>query len=156
MNKPAPVLHTVVLDTGPLGLATNPKSSPDALACRQWVRAMTAQGVQVVVPEIADYEVRRELLRAGKTRGLANLDALTNALSYLPLTTAIMRHAAQLWADTRLARRQTAHPQALDGDVILAAQALALGLPDGEVIVVTSNVSHLSPFVAAKTWPETR
>lgn len=154
MNQETVVLRAVVLDTGPLGLASNPKSSPDALSCRQWVREWTAHGVQIVVPEIADYEVRRELLRAGKTRGLANLDALTDTLSYLPLTTSMMRAAAQLWADARLARRQTADPHALDGDVILAAQALALGLAGGEVVVATSNAAHVSQFIAAKAWQD--
>lgn len=154
MSEAVPILRAVILDTGPLGLATNPKASPDALACRQWVRELTARGMQVVVPEIADYELRRELLRAGKTRGLANLEALLNTLSYLPLTTEVMRRAARLWAEARLARRQTADPKALDGDVILAAQALALGLPDGAVVVATGNVSHLSPFIPARTWQE--
>jgi len=148
------VLRAVVLDTGPLSLATSPKAKLDALACRQWVRALTVRGVRVVVPEIADYEVRRELVRAGKTAGLANLDALTNTLSYLPLTTQMMRQAAQLWADARLANRQTADPHALDGDVILAAQVLALGLPEGEVIIATTNAGHLSQFITARTWQE--
>ncbi len=154
MNLRNTVLRAVVLDTGPLGLASNPKSSPDALGCRQWVRELTVRGVQLVVPEIADYEVRRELLRAGKTRGLANLDAMTDTLSYLPLTTDMMRRAAQFWADARLSRRQTADPHTLDGDVILAAQALALGLPDGKVVVATSNAAHLSQFIAAKAWQD--
>ena len=49
----------------------------------------------------ADYEVRRELLRARKAEGLARLDALEEALEYLPLTSAAMRRAAELWAEAR-------------------------------------------------------
>jgi hypothetical protein len=55
----------------------------------------------VIVPEIADYEVRRELLRAKKERGLARLDALASRLKYLPITTAAMRQAAVFWAEAR-------------------------------------------------------
>ena len=51
-------------------------------------------------------------------------------------------------------RRQTADPHALDGDVILAAQALALGLPSGEVVVATSNAAHLAQFIVAKAWQD--
>lgn len=46
--------------------------------------------------QIADYEVRRELLRANKARGLERLDLLKQTLEYLPLSTAMLR-AAQLW-----------------------------------------------------------
>jgi hypothetical protein len=53
------------------------------------------------VPEIADYEVRRELLRANKVRGIARLDLLKNSIGYLPLTTPIMLKAAELWAQAR-------------------------------------------------------
>ncbi len=48
------------------------------------------------MPEICDYETRRELLLAGKLNGIARLDALEGALEYLPLTTAAMI-AAELW-----------------------------------------------------------
>ena len=51
-------------------------------------------GSRVLVPEIADYEVRRELRRANKARGLARLDALAALLEYLRLTTTAMRQAA--------------------------------------------------------------
>jgi hypothetical protein len=55
----------------------------------------------VLLPEIADYEVRRELLRAKKTQGLAHLDALGSLLEYLPITTSAMRQAALFWAQAR-------------------------------------------------------
>ena len=61
--------HVVLLDTGPLGLVTNPKRSPQSVACAQWLQAFVAHGIRVIVPEIADYEVRRELPRAKKEPG---------------------------------------------------------------------------------------
>jgi hypothetical protein len=66
----------VLLDAGPLGMITNPKSSPENEACKNWLAHLASRGFDIVIPEIADYEVRRELLRAGKDRGLARLDAL--------------------------------------------------------------------------------
>ena len=77
----------VLLDSEPLGLATNPKNSPEAEACRAWLRGLPHAGHLPLVPEIVDYEVRRELRLHGKTRGLQNLDALAAPGRYLPLTT---------------------------------------------------------------------
>ena len=71
--------RTVFLDAGPLSLITNPKSTPDSLAATQWVIAMRAAGYHFMVPSIADYEVRRELIRAGKTRSILQLDAFNAA-----------------------------------------------------------------------------
>ena len=70
------VSHTVLLDAGPLGLMTDPRRSRQSVACAQWLQALVRHGSRVLVPEVADYEVRRELLRANKARGLARLDAL--------------------------------------------------------------------------------
>jgi hypothetical protein len=61
----------VLPDAGPLGMVTNPKSSPENEACKNWLSRLSHQGVEIVIPEIADYEVRRELVRAGKTVGSA-------------------------------------------------------------------------------------
>lgn len=142
--------RVVLLDTGPLGLVTNPRRSPQSLACAQWLQTLVAAGVRVIGPEIADYEVRRELLRAEKARGLARLDALATRVEYLPLTTAAMRQAAVFWAQARQQGQPTAGDETIDGDMILAAQAITLGVSD--VMIATTNVGHLSRFAPAAVW----
>jgi hypothetical protein len=67
-----------------------------------------------------------------------------------------MRLAAQLWASARQQGRPTADPKELDGDVILSAQALDLGLTQEEIIVATMNAGHLSQFVHAGEWQNIR
>jgi predicted nucleic acid-binding protein len=146
------VSQVVLLDTGPLGLVTNPRRSQQSVACAQWLQVLVAHGLRVIVPEIADYEIRRELLRARRDRGLARLDALASRLEYLPLTTAAMRQAAVFWAQTHQQGQPTADEKALDGDVILAAQAMTIGVAD--VVIATTNVSHLSRFAPAALWPD--
>src|ERR1039457_2015744 len=53
----------VPMDAGPI---TNPESSPENEACKNWLAGLAYNRGGVGVPEVADYEVRRELLRAGK------------------------------------------------------------------------------------------
>jgi len=144
------VSAVVVLDAGPLGLLSNPKPSALPIACRQWVAAMQAAKRRLIVPEIADYEVRRELLRAGFPLSIALLDALAQQLEYLPLSTAAMRQAADFWAIVRQAGLPTAGDKTIDADVILAAQAATLGTPD--IVIATTNIGHLSRFVPAGLW----
>jgi hypothetical protein len=50
----------VLLDAGPLGFVTNPQRSRQSVACAQWLQALVRHGSRVLVPEITDYEVRRE------------------------------------------------------------------------------------------------
>ena len=142
--------RTILLDSGPLGLITNPRASPPAAACGQWVVNAIAAGASVVVPEIADYEVRRELMRARRTAGIARLDAFIGQVEFLPIETAAMRQAAAFWAEARQQGRPTAPDPALDGDVILAAQAATLDRMG--VIVATTNPKHLSRYVVAELW----
>lgn len=146
------MIKIIVLDARPLGLLSQRIGKAEADACRKWAADWQNRGVEIVAPEIADYEVRRELIRAGKIAGIARLDALYPSVRYLPLTTPVMREAARLWAMARNQQMQTAPPEALDGDVIVAAQALSLGLPDADFIVATANPSHLSRFVLADEW----
>jgi hypothetical protein len=145
---------TIVLDSFPLGQLCNPRPTTVSVAIRQWKQAHEAIGNRFAVPEVADFEVRREMLRRSSTTGIALLDAFNAAETdrYLPVSTAVMRLAAQLWAQARKAGTPTADPKELDVDVILAAQARLLGLPDREFVVATSNVGHLAHFVPAALW----
>jgi predicted nucleic acid-binding protein len=144
------VSRVIILDTGPLGLVTNPRLSSESVACAQWLQANVTAGNRVIIPEIADYEVRRELLRANKIKGIARLDDLAKFLEYLPMTATAMRQAAQLWAQARQQGQPTAGDKTIDGDMILVAQAMTLGVPN--VVIATTNVGHLSRFVAAELW----
>jgi predicted nucleic acid-binding protein len=148
------VTDRVFLDAGPLGMVTKPNASPDNLQCLAWLQSLAGAGIRIVVPEIADYEVRRELLRVGKQTGLRRLDALKAAryVRYAALTTEVMLRAAELWAQARRQGTPTADPKALDGDVILAAQAQLAGGAGERVIVATSNPVHLNLFVRADDW----
>lgn len=142
--------RVIVLDTGPLGLVTNPKLSAESAACTQWLQSHITSGSQIVIPEIADYEVRRELLRANKTKGIARLDDLAKFLEYLPITTMTMRQAAQLWAQARQQGQPTAGDKTIDGDMILVAQAMTFISSD--VVIATTNIGHLSRFISAELW----
>ncbi|NEP13514.1 MAG: type II toxin-antitoxin system VapC family toxin [Symploca sp. SIO1A3] len=143
----------VLLDSGPLGMVTTPKAkSPIYQECKLWFNSLGTKGYTVLLPEIADYEVRRELLRAGKMVGIRRLDQLKATITYCPITTEVMLKAAEFWAQARNRGKPTADPNALDGDVILAAQAQLLADRGNEVIIATTNVSHLSQFVDAREW----
>lgn len=119
-----------------------------------WLESLLDAGVLVRVPEISDYEVRRELLRAGKTEGVARLDRLAEEIGYLPLSTEAMRLAARSWADARNQGQPTAPDESIDADVILAAQAMLAEDEGNTVEVATTNPRHLSRFVDAKNWQE--
>lgn len=133
-----------VLDTGPLGRLTHPARYPQIVI---WLERQLAKGIAIIIPEIADYELRQSLRLENLERSIVRLDKLKTLLVYLPITTPVMLRAAELWADARRRGRPTADPQALDGDVILAAETLSIG---GRV--ATENVGHLSLFVEATDW----
>jgi predicted nucleic acid-binding protein len=142
--------RVIFLDTGPLGQITNPKITPANAACVQSYQSHVASGRRIIVPEIADYEIRRELLRANKTPGIARLDGLIQTIDYLPITTAAMRQAAAFWAQARQQGQQTSGDNTIDCDMIPAAQAVTLGASD--FIIATTNSKHLSRFVPADLW----
>jgi len=144
----------ILLDSSPLGTLSNPARTPDVIAISLWAAACDDAGHKLYIPEVIDYEIRRELLRAGKSAGIAKLNALKASLIYLPLTTDTMLLAADLWAQSRRRGQPTGDPKKLDIDVILAAQTLLLGVPPIDLIVATTNVGHLSQFVPAALWTD--
>jgi predicted nucleic acid-binding protein len=72
---------------------------------------------------------------------------LRSRLIFLPLNSEAMLRAAELWAESRSLGKTTADPKELDGDVILAAQALQIG-----GTVVTENPGHLALIVRVEHW----
>lgn len=143
----------ITLDSNVLGVITNPRLSPDAYACNEWLEGLVATGRVVALPEIADYEVRRELIRANKLRGLQKLDSLKLSLLYVPINTEMMLLAARLWAQLRRTGRATADIHAIDADVILAAQSLVVAEKlHLKLTIATTNVRHLGRLAPARDW----
>jgi predicted nucleic acid-binding protein len=137
----------VLLDAGPLGMISHPRAKDDIIT---WLASLVSAGVEVLVPEIADYAVRRELLRAGRKQGVARLDELKMTLGFLPITSEAILQAAAFWAEARRRGKPTASDESLDADVILAAQAATL---TGKTVVIAStNPKHISRFVPADDW----
>lgn len=148
------MIRAVILDTSPLGLLTRRKGALDLAECQKWIRDHTAAGTRIVVPEVADYEIRREMVRAGNPLGIQRLETFISARAdrYLPITTDAMRKAADFWAMARNAGLSTAPREALDCDVVLAGQALTMGLLPSEIIIATENSKHISRYVACDNW----
>lgn len=94
----------LVLDTGILGQLCHPGNAKNQAVC-QWLSALLDSedsDLQIVLPEICDYELRRKLLhliRQGQAtlKSIERLNDLTRILDYLPLETESMHKAAELW-----------------------------------------------------------
>lgn len=139
------------LDSGPVWLACRHPRVPGVIDLNRKL-ILWQEYDTIILPEIVDYEVRRELIRTEDTRAIQRLDQLRTYLIYLPLNSRAMRRAAGLWAQARKTGQQTADDKALDADVILAAQALEYtGLGD-DLIVITDNNRHLGRFVRTSSW----
>ncbi len=111
------------------------------------------RGVRVVIPAIADYEVRRELVRTKNTNAVARLTALRSEVEFLLVTQEALERAADLWAEGRNTGRATADPHALDGDAIICAQALTDNEDISFVVIATTNVKHIIRSVPnAELW----
>jgi predicted nucleic acid-binding protein len=147
-RKVALVNRPIILDAGPLGRIAHPRPNPQIA---EWYKRIVSSGCEVFVPEIADYEVRRNLLLARLEPSVERLDELKQELTYLPLSTTQMLKAAELWAESWKKGQPTCDPKELDCDVILVAQALSVSV---EAIVATENIKHIARFVHARHWKD--
>ena len=149
----------IYVDSTPLGMLTLGRQVAEAEECRQWMADCLAARLVVILPEIADYEVRRELTRTNAAARLKRLDGVATDLGAIcqPISTPVLRLAAQLWADLRRTGRPTADPHALDGDVILGAGLLVAEAADpAAAVVATSNAAHLGRLVPCDDWRNIR
>ena len=128
--------ETVLLDSAPLGMLSHPRSTPENEECRAWLKRLLSRGVKVGLPEIADYEVRRELLRAegawrgtfGCASGSADVSANFNAAH----------------ADGRRRRRGDRDLQCAPPEPVCTGQALAGNRIAGEAAPVFPQARRIA------------
>jgi tRNA(fMet)-specific endonuclease VapC len=80
------------------------------------------------------YEILRGLRANRATRAMGEFLKLADNSEILPVTTAVLERAANLWADAR----QGGHPQN-DADLIIAATAI-----EANRVLVTGNAPHFA------------
>ena len=114
--------QVIVPDAHPLSQITHPRIKPGV---QKWLKSLNKETV-IKVAEITDYELRRELLRTGKQKSIERLNKFNQEVGLIPLNSAVMQKAAELWAWTRNKGKPTASNDSLDGDVILVSQAIIL------------------------------
>lgn len=150
--------RVIAFDSGVLSTATQRIGVADADACRQWISRCLQAGDRIIIPAIARYELRRELIRSQQTASLQRLEIFLVAAPdrYIPMTEDAIDLAAQLWATARQNRVTTAPPLALDADVIFVAQvrlwAAGAGIAETAVYAATTNVRHIGYFLNAAHW----
>jgi hypothetical protein len=150
----------VFLDSGVLGLLTNPNKEGKPLLCENWLYSLLAKGVYVVSSDVCDYEVRRSLiLEKAKNPGLDsvnNLDELRDIIDFLKLETKVMFSASQTWVEARQKGRKTADDSSFDVDMIIIAhwRLLKRKYPSRYIVIATTNVKHLSEFTEALNWED--
>jgi hypothetical protein len=113
-----------------------------------------AAGVEVVIPAVADFEVRRELIRVRARSRIRNLDLLRNRFGYVDTSQAAWDSAAGFWALVRQAGFPTAAQTDLDADAIIAGMAATAGQPGDDVMIATMKLIHFVRFpgVRAGFW----
>jgi predicted nucleic acid-binding protein len=123
------------IDSGVLGQLCRPNLDRETLALKNWFDRVLIHA-NVVSSKICDYEVRRGLLLAQKqglvADGLPVLDSLHQLIDFLAVEDRILDLASEIWATARANGQPTAG--------------------DRKVVIVTTNVRHLSRFANAVIW----
>lgn len=141
-----------ILDFGPLGTAGNPGRGRDAERLRAWIERESDGGSAVMVADVVVYEVRRELIRAGRGPGLRRLAEVMGGMERIPITETAWDRAAELWAEARRRGVATAKDDALDAALLIAAVAQLAAEAGWNAVVVTGNPAHIGRFADVRDW----
>ncbi|BAY62443.1 hypothetical protein NIES22_25170 [Calothrix brevissima NIES-22] len=148
----------VFIDSSVLGILANPNKVSEVRDCWEWIYRLLAKGVYVCSSQICDFEVRRSMILESQLKPslnhIANLDQLQERISFLPITSELLKKASVLWATARSQGIPTADNKSLDVDIIICShwQMLKEEFPGRYVAIATTNVKHLSCFTEAKLW----
>lgn len=148
----------VFIDSSVLGILSNPNRLSEVMDCCEWLYRLLSRGVYVCSSEICDFEVRRSLIlefqKKPHLNSIQKLDELREIISFLPITSELLKTASSLWASARNQGIPTADNKSLDIDIIICShwQILQEEFPGRYVVIATTNVKHLSRFAEAKSW----
>ncbi len=148
----------VFIDSGVLGILANPNRVGEVRDCREWLYRLLAKGIYVCSSQICDFEVRRSMILESQIKPslnhIPNLDQLQEIISFLPITSELLKIASVLWATARSQGLPTADNKSLDIDMIICShwRILQEEFPGRYVAIATTNVKHLSRFTEAKRW----
>ena len=108
----------------------------------------------IIIPAIVFYELKRELLRAGKSFSVSRLDVFTSRTPgrYLPLSDEALRLAADLCEGEAAGEAKTTDARDVDIDVISSdLSALFWSSPNG---CGDRHEQRQTQFIAAQSWTE--
>ena len=132
-----------VLDSKPLGEICNPRKRSQI---KPLIDFLKEQKIAHRVAAITDYELRRELVLQGYTKGINNLNKFRQRELIIPIDNESLIAATELWAEIRKIGQATADNKNIDCDVIMVAQALTLRKQFQEIIILTIDVKDLIRF----------
>ena len=146
----------ILLDAGVVGLLCSSPLLPSVVACADWLEKLAQSGMEFLLSDLTDFEVRRDLLRLRATTKLRRLDDLRSLVGVVSVDFQAWSKAAEFWAIVRQAGRPTAAPDALDGDAILAAVASTIIQTGDSATIATTNPGHLRQFpgIDARRWED--
>lgn len=152
----------VILDSNILTLLVTPldeklsedeKLTKEIHQCTKWFERLLSKGARIIVSDICDYEVRRELIRIN-SKSVQELDNLRDLIEFKPVTFAVLEKAAELWAEARYLSQSNKIKENIDLDCILAAQWCLLKeqYPGRQVIIATKNIKDFQRVTDCDVW----
>lgn len=154
----------VILDSGVLDLLVTPideKLSEDETKlteiyqCTEWFFRLLSKGAYITVSDICDYEVRREFIRI-KSKSVQELDHLRSLIEFQQVDYSVLKKAAEIWAEARLASQPNKVKENIDIDCIIAAQWYLLKekYPGRKVIIATKNIKDFQRMTECSIWQD--
>jgi predicted nucleic acid-binding protein len=142
--------RVALIDSGPLNEIVKPQPSVDV---SRWLKFIDEKRIAIRVPEIIDYELRREIVLQcligtnDSYKSLHKLNKYRQTKRFISINPSVtLTDACEIWAKLREKGQGTSDNKNIDVDVILAAQAISMKNDFDEVIIVTGNLSDIQRF----------
>ena len=134
-------------------LSEDQKLTTEIYQCTEWFYRLLSKGARIIVSDICDYELRRELIGI-KSKSVQELDRLRDLIEFQPVTFAVLEKAAELWAEARYLSQSNKIKDNIDVDCILAAQWCLLKEqnPGRKVIIATKNIKDFQRVTDCEVW----